>query len=596
MGFAYKYDNKYTAGPPYGEDGVFAFSETDLDHPIYLIDGWRVRIGDIESTAFIGEYSNYAYFPGGTSPFDTATYEMTLHYSGNPQTLTMEIPEIYTDYTLRVNGSVVAAKGDGTSVNIPVGDTDTHLEFTITNDAHYYSGLIYPPAIGTSQIMTRLFFVRTLVYSILCISALTPALFSMVLWIARSKKGLFRHFGFLCLAFAVQCSHQFVWQLGLSSALWYAVEDTARLFLLAECAAIGVLTADLDRLRIYRYFARPLTLLACSFCFVSVMFIIPVCPSSVNLYGYFIDGYKLIMWGLLAVVAGIGLSSQKNWSNIFILSVCSIFGASLFATIGDSNKFEPIYGAWQNEYAGFFIILVFAGLMARRNIELVQQEKDFHVLKLQNRFAVESAQQMEDAMSQVRMLKHDLNHHILALNAYFDAGDYQRLGAYLSTLNQQRADLKPLYYSEHFLINTILTNYLEIAKNHDIKVTHKVHVPNELSAADADLCTFIVNILSNAVEGCLALPDSADRYIRIELFYRKGNLHINCINSAIPSKKEDKKFPTTKSDPTSHGLGIPAIRKIAEKYYGTATFHHEDGQFTVNAFLHLDDKTWNHTT
>ncbi len=54
MGFAYKYDNKYTAGPPYGEDGVFAFSETDLDHPIYLIDGWRVRIGDIESTAFIG--------------------------------------------------------------------------------------------------------------------------------------------------------------------------------------------------------------------------------------------------------------------------------------------------------------------------------------------------------------------------------------------------------------------------------------------------------------------------------------------------------------------------------------------------------------
>ena len=150
--------------------------------------------------------------------------------------------------------------------------------------------------------------------------------------------------------------------------MWYAVEDTARLFLLAECAAIGVLTADLDRLRIYRYFAPPLTLLACSFCFVSVMFIIPVCPSSVNLYGYFIDGYKLIMWGLLAVVAGIGLSLQKNWSNIFILSVCSIFGASLFATIGDSNKFEPIYGAWQNEYAGFFIILVFAGLMARRNI------------------------------------------------------------------------------------------------------------------------------------------------------------------------------------------------------------------------------------
>ncbi len=157
-------------------------------------------------------------------------------------------------------------------MNIPVGDTDTHLEFTITNDAHYYSGLIYPPAIGTSQIMTRLFFVRTLVYSILCISALTLALFFHGLMDCPLKKGtLSPLWFFLCLAFAVQCSHQFVWQLGLSSALWYAVEDTARLFLLAECAAIGVLTADLDRLRIYRYFARPLTLLACSFFVLSVL-------------------------------------------------------------------------------------------------------------------------------------------------------------------------------------------------------------------------------------------------------------------------------------------------------------------------------------
>ena len=123
---------------------------------------------------------------------------MTLHYSGNPQTLTMEIPEIYTDYTLRVNGSVVAAKGDGTSVNIPVGDTDTHLEFTITNDAHYYSGLIYPPAIGTSQIMTRLFFVRTLVYSILCISALTLALFFHGLMDCPLKKGTLSPLWFFC--------------------------------------------------------------------------------------------------------------------------------------------------------------------------------------------------------------------------------------------------------------------------------------------------------------------------------------------------------------------------------------------------------------
>lgn len=590
MGAAYKYDNKYTAGPPYGEDGIFAFSETDLDHPLYLIDGWKVSLGNTETSAFIGEYSNYAYFPGGTSAFGTATYRMTLRYNGKPQILTMEIPEIYTDYTLKVNGTIVAAKGDGAAVNIPVSDAGTHLEFTIANKTHYYSGLIYPPAIGTSQVMTHLFFVRTLIYSILCISALTLALFSLALWIVRSKKGLFRHFGFLCLAFAIQCSHQFVWQLGLSTTLWYALEDTARLFVLAECAAIGVLIANLNHLKAYRYFARPLMLLACAFCFVSVMFIIPNQPSLVNLYGYFIDGYKLVMWVLLAVVSGIGLTSQKNWSAVFILYVCSIFGASLFATIGDSNRFEPIYGAWQNEYAGFSMILLFTGLMVIRNVELIRQEKEYHILELQNRFAVESARQMEDAMDRVRMLKHDLNHHISALNAYFLSGNYERLGAYLDALDQQKTDLKPLYYAEHFLTNTILANYLEAAKNHGIRVTYEVHIPKELPVSDADLCTLLANILSNAVEGCLALPESADKFINIKLLYKKGNLHINCINSAVLLEKAKEKFPTTKNDATSHGLGIPAIRKIAEKYYGTAKIHSADGQFHVNVFLHLDDE------
>ena len=595
MGIAYQYDNKYTAGPPYGQDGVFAFSETDLDHPIYLIDGWKVRIGGTETTAFIGEYSNYAYLPGGTSPFSTATYAVTLRYTGTPQVLTMEIPEIYTDYTLKINGSVASVTGDGTSVNIPVGNADIHLEFTITNEAHYYSGLIYPPAIGTSQAMTHLFFVRTLIYSVLCISALTLALYSLALWIVRSKKRLFRHFGFLCLAFAIQCSHQFIWQLGLSSTFWYAIEDTARLLLLAQCVSIGILTADLEHLKPYRYFVQPLTLLACVFCFVSVMFIIPGCPSLVNLYGYFIDGYKLTMWVLLAIVAGIGLSAKKSWSTVFILSACGIFGASLFATIGDSNKFEPIYGAWQNEYAGFFMVLIFGGLMVLRNIELIRQEKAFHILELQNRFAVESARQMEDAMGQVRMLKHDLNHHISALNAYFLAGDYERLGAYLNALNEQKTNLKPLYYAEHFLINTILSYYLEMAKNHGIIVSHEVHIPKELSASDADLCTLLSNILSNAVEGCLATPESANRFIKINLLYKKGNLHINCINSSVLAERNDQKFPTTKKDSAGHGLGIPAIRKIAEKYYGAADICNGDGRFTVNVFLHLDDETRNHT-
>lgn len=44
--FLYQRDNKYTAGPPYGQDGIFAFSESDLKRkqPLFLIDGWEFYI------------------------------------------------------------------------------------------------------------------------------------------------------------------------------------------------------------------------------------------------------------------------------------------------------------------------------------------------------------------------------------------------------------------------------------------------------------------------------------------------------------------------------------------------------------------------
>ena len=47
----YRFDNKYTAGPPYGEDGVFSFSESDLTKPRWSTAGsWtdgRFSLGSI---------------------------------------------------------------------------------------------------------------------------------------------------------------------------------------------------------------------------------------------------------------------------------------------------------------------------------------------------------------------------------------------------------------------------------------------------------------------------------------------------------------------------------------------------------------------
>lgn len=583
LALLYRFDNKYTAGPPYGEDGVFAFTQADLQKPIFLVDGWELNGQEV----FIGQYSNFSFLPGGASPFGAGDYRLTLRYDGPPTMLLLELPPIFMEYTLTVNGMPAASTGSGAAVAVPAGEVNTVLELHTINRSHYYSGLTYPPAIGTAAVMNRLFFIRTLVYAMLCVAALTLALFSLILWLSRSRDALFFHFGVLSLAFAVHCLHPFVWQLWGYSTLWYAVEDASWLLVLAQAAALGALGAGLERKSWYRRLVRPAVLLFCLFCFCSVLFIIPNAGNFVNFYGAVIDWYKLAVWTWLAACAAVGLANRPGWTSFFVLSVCGVLGVSLLAGIGDSNAFEPIYGAWQNEYAGFALVLLFGGLMVRRNAQLLRESAELQSVKLQNRFAAESAAQTRASIAQVRGLKHELRHHVETLEALYANRDYPRLGAYLAELGAERDALPQLYYAENFMVNAILTGRLAPAREHGVRVECKASVPEELHIVDADLCTLLANLLDNAVEACERLTEGAERFIKLSLEVRQDLLLVTCVNSAPPRGMDAAGFTTSKPDPDSHGLGIPAMRRVAEKYDGVLEVSQSGGVFTLRTVLHL---------
>ncbi len=561
---------------------MLAFGQADLERPIFLIDGWDLNGQEV----FIGEYSNFSFLPGGDSPFGEGNYRLTLRYDGAPTTLLLEIPPIFTEYTLSVNNTPAAQTGNGGMISVPVSG-DTVLELHTVNRSHYYSGLTYPPAMGTPAVMNRLFFIRTLVYAALCVTALTLALFSLILWFSRARDALFRQFGTLCLAFALHCLHPFVWLLFGYSTFWYALEDVSWLLVLAQAVALGALCTGLEHKSWYKRLVRPATLLFCLFCFCSVLFIIPKAGNFVNLYGSLIDWYKLSVWAWLALCAALGLARNAGWTSFFILSACGVLGVSLVAGIGDANAFEPIYGAWQNEYAGFILVLLFGGLMVRRNAQLLQESAELQSVKLQNRFANQSALQTRAAIAQVRSLKHELRHHVETLEALYAAGDYTRLGLYLAQLGEKKNALPQLYYAENFLVNAILAGRLGPAQERGVKIVCKVSVPEELPMADADLCTLLSNLLDNAAEACERLPKSADRFIRLSLEVRQDLLLITCVNSALPRTAEAAGFSTFKRDPDSHGLGLPAMRRVAEQYDGVLEASQTGGVFTLRIVLHL---------
>lgn len=381
--FLYQVDNKYTAGAPYGQSGTFYFSEHDLNQnsPLFLIDGWafypdaKLTPGDLDSGdiptpihIFIGQYPNFSLLSSGHSPFGSATYRMNLHYNGPPRILALEIPEIFTDFQLWIDGRNQSPSG---GVIMFQADNDTELVLTVENKSHYYSGLTYPPALGTPETIQRMLLLRNLFYCVLCLIPLTLCLYAAAAWFARERGKIFIHFGLLCLFFSIHCAHPFVHQMNLSSTMWYAIEDASWLAVLYEIIALCTTIAGLDGKLWYRRCLRPLAIATCILCGLSVQFILPNFGSTINLYGALLDGYKFFCWLYLMGCAIWGVTSKQDSANM-ILAGGGILGASMIVNLLDNNRFEPIYTGWQTEYAGFLLVLLFWLLTVRHVKDLLK--------------------------------------------------------------------------------------------------------------------------------------------------------------------------------------------------------------------------------
>lgn len=366
----YQIDNKYTAGPPYGKDGNFTFSNQDLNgfYPLFLIDGWELypdmslnpaafesKDPPIPEHVFIGQYPNFSFLSSGHSAFGKATYRMNLKFMDSPRILALEIPEIFTDYQLWIDKKEVFPSGGST---VFLSGENTELILTVENQSHYYSGLTYPPALGTPETISRMLFIRNLFYSVLCFVPLTLCLYAVAAWLTRERSKQFIHFGLLCLFFSIHCAYPFVHQMNLTGTLWYTIEDISWMAVLYEMIVLCTVEAGLANKLWYRRGLRPLALTACVICGITVLYVLPNYSGITTFYGSLMDSYKFLCWFYLLVCAVWGLSTKQDQANL-ILAGGGVLGAAMIVNLLDNNHFEPIFTGWQTEYAGFFLVLLF---------------------------------------------------------------------------------------------------------------------------------------------------------------------------------------------------------------------------------------------
>ena len=110
----------------------------------------------------------------------------------------------------------------------------------------------------------------------------------------------------------------------------------------------------------------------------------------------------------------------------------------------------------------------------------------------------------------------------------------------------------------------------------------RVNDLSELKIPRVDLTIVLANLIDNAMEACVSLPEQS-RWVSIQILYSKNVLSIRIINPSKSVQINNGYIPTTKPEPLLHGFGISNVSDILEKYNAEYFFNYEDGRFIFSA-------------
>lgn len=237
--------------------------------------------------------------------------------------------------------------------------------------------------------------------------------------------------------------------------------------------------------------------------------------------------------------------------------------------------------------------LAISGMMAvlQRFLQAnAAQRTEQRMLALKNEIMVSNFHNMEVSMQKTEEQRHELKHHIAALQILLHDRQIEKAETYLKNIDQAVNSSMAKHYTSNLLINAVLNDFAAKTKDQAVRFEAEAVVAPELCINDNDLCSLLYNMLDNALYACSRIMEG-ERWIQVKLKLKGKFLTIVCSNSKVGEIIEDEKgnIITTHLDSLNHGYGMAVMRKICESYHSILLVEYTEDNFTVRTNLRLPD-------
>lgn len=189
-------------------------------------------------------------------------------------------------------------------------------------------------------------------------------------------------------------------------------------------------------------------------------------------------------------------------------------------------------------------------------------------------------------MNDIRKIKHDSRQSIHVVSNLAKRKDFESIEKYLEEYEKSLPSIDYIKYCDNNAVDALLNYYAQKEYEAGINMNWQIDLPKTSLLSETDFCSLIGNLIENAIDGSMTMPQPQRKHSLTILTKNKNTLYIVSTNSFKENiKQTNGKYVSTKKDGT--GIGISSICMTAEKYGGTANFHHTDNEFCADIILRI---------
>ncbi len=219
-------------------------------------------------------------------------------------------------------------------------------------------------------------------------------------------------------------------------------------------------------------------------------------------------------------------------------------------------------------------------------LQFWEMKKEQEYTCLENKLLKKSYQAAEESYESNARLYHDMRNHFILIQNYLTEGKVAEAQEYLEKLSGNRLAYSIERWTGIEAVDYILSQKVDIAKKSGIKMEIHAEYPRDCGIDPVDLCTILTNLLDNAMEACLKLPEGSEKEISITIRRIHHFIILRVTNSSASAPSiQNGNLVTSKKDNRQHGWGMKSIKAAIDKYQGTMEYEYDNSLFTVSIMI-----------